>query len=469
MVAALLVGCGEDAPATEGGEAGDATVEDGGDAADVPEWVEPTYEYSGSSTDDGTVLNIYCWNDEFYNRVKDHCPGFEAGEKDEATGNLSGTWNGTPVVFYITANADNAYQNNLDTHLAAQESASAEDKIDIFLVEADYAVKYIDSNASLTLADVGITDADVADQYAYTQTIVTDMHGNLKASSWQGAPGVLAYNRPVALEVLGSDDPVEVQKAVADWKTFNETAAKMQEAGYNMVSSVYDTYRVYSNNVTSKWVENGVINVDANIKAWVDDSMAMVEAGTAGTHDLWSPEWNEGFYPDGKVFCYFGPAWLVNFCMAADQEGSVANTGDWGAVAGPQTFYWGGTWLVAANGTDNVSLVKDMILTMTTDDAVMKEIVTVDLDYVNNKSVIDEMVNSDYESPVFGGQNPYPLYAENVDAIDLSNLCKYDQGCNEAFQKCMKDYFLGNKTYEEAYEDFVKEVIIKYPELEAYN
>ncbi len=69
-------------------------------------------------------------------------------------------------------------------------------------------------------------------------------------------------------------------------------------------------------------------------------------------------DWKKGFYPDGKVFCYFGPAWLVNFSMAAEDEGSIANLGGWGATQGPQGFFWGGTWICAANGTDNPSLVK---------------------------------------------------------------------------------------------------------------
>ncbi len=487
MVAALLVGCSGDADTgADAGNAdgGDTTVEDGGEGdggADVPAWEDATYDYAGSSTDDGTVLNIYCWNDEFYRRVRDHYPGFVEGETDPETGNISGEIDGTKVVFYITANADNAYQNNLDTKLAAQANASAEDKIDIFLIEADYALKYVDTNASLALSDLGITDADVANQYQYTKDVVTDMHGNLKGSSWQGCPGVLIYNRAAATEVLGADDYDTVQAAVADWDTFNATAAKMKEAGYLMTSTVYDSYRVYSNNVTSKWVQNGVITVDANIAKWCEDAKAMVDNGYSTTYDLWSTEWSAGFYPEGKVFCYFGPAWLVNFSMAAqiDTDGdgatdawnpdSIGGQGGWGAVKGPQGFYWGGTWACAANGTDNATLVKNVILTMTTDEAVLEEIVLQDDDFANNTVVMDKIAKSDYESYVFGGQNPIGVYAEGVSTVDLSNISKYDQACNETFQACMKEYFLGNQTYDEAYAEFVKQVIEKHPELEMYN
>ena len=239
-----------------------------------------------------------------------------------------------------------------------------------------------------------------------------------------------------------------------------------KEAGYSMVSSVNDTYRVYSNNVTSPWVVDGKINIDANIMKWAEDSKAMVDAGYTGTHELWSDDWSKGFYPEGKVFCYFGPAWLVNFSMAADQEGSVGNLGQWGGTEGPQGFYWGGTWICAATGTDNVDLIKDIMLQMTTNEEIMKGIVVKDDDFVNNKPAMEAMAkDTSYSSKILGGQNPLAMYAAGAEKIDLSNLSAYDQGCNEEFQNAMKNYFDGVSTYEEALADFYKKIGIKYPEL----
>ncbi len=109
-------------------------------------------------------------------------------------------------------------------HLLAQDYAAADDKIDLFLLEADYALKYVDTDYTMPVADLGITDEDLKDQYQYTKDIVTDSNGVLKGVSWQGCPGVLFYNREAAKEVLGSDDPSEVQNYVSDWDTFNDTA-----------------------------------------------------------------------------------------------------------------------------------------------------------------------------------------------------------------------------------------------------
>ena len=414
---------------------------------------------------DGKVLNVYCWNDEFQRRVQDHYPDYEI--VDATTGKIGDV----TVKWNITANADNAYQNNLDNTLLNQESAAADDKVDIFLIEADYALKYIDSDYALPIADLGIKEADIADQYKYTQDIVTDGKGVLKGLSWQGCPGVLFYNRDAAKEVLGSDDPATVQAAVKDWDTFVATAEKAKAAGYNMVSSVMDTYRTYSNNVSTKWVVDGKIKVDANLEKWVQDSKKLVDAGMAGTHSLWSTEWSAGFYPEGKVFCYFGPAWLVNFSMAAKNEdqswntASIGGQGKWGATEGPQGFFWGGTWICAATGTDNGDLIKDIMLKLTTDATIMKGIVEKDDDFVNNKKAMEEMANSDYTSYILGGQNPLKMYMNGVADLDLSNLSKYDQACNEEFQNAMKNYFDGNATYDEALELFYKSVIEKHPEL----
>ena len=109
--------------------------------------------------------------------------------------------------------------------------------------------------------------------------------------------------------------------------------------------------------------------------------------------------------------------------MAADTEGSIGYNGGWGAAQGPQGFFWGGTWICAAQGTDNANLVKDIMLKMTTDDDIMKDIVVDDDDFVNNSTVMNGMAdgsikvkdNKEYSSKILGGQNPLPMYCAGVE------------------------------------------------------
>jgi hypothetical protein len=450
MVAGMLTACGGSADSASTGASADGNAADA-TAADAP----------AAAGDEGKVLNIYCWNEEFKSRVADHYPGYtETDATSGKIGDVTVKWN-------ITPNENNAYQNNLDEALLKQADAAADDKIDIFLVEADYALKYVDADVSMPVADLGITDADIANQYKYTQDVMTDSNGKLKGLSWQGCPGVLIYNREAAKEVLGSDDPAEVQKSVADWDTFLKTAEQMKAKGYSMTSTTNDAYRVFSNNVSSKWVQDGVVKVDPSIMKWVEMTKKMVDAKEVGsTSDLWSDDWSKGFYPDGKTFCYFGPAWMINFSMAADTEGSIANAGGWGATEGPQGFFWGGTWICAAQGTDNASLVADIMKQLTTNKDIMLDIVAKDSDFVNNKPAMEEAATKDeYAFAPLGGQNPLAMFCNGAEKCDLSNQCEYDQGCNEEFQKAMKNYFDGNATLDQALEMFNSAIVEKYPEL----
>lgn len=449
-----LVACGGNDDATTEAKKDDTTTEAAKDDAS-----DATSEAEVSGSDEGKVLNIYAWNEEFKSRITDHYPGYE--EVDATHGKIGDV----DVVWTITPNNDNAYQNNLDQQLLKQADASADDKIDIFLVEADYALKYSDTDYTMAVSDLGITDDELANQYDYTKKILEDSNGVLKGVSWQSTPGVLIYNREIAKDMWGSDDPAEVQKHVSDWDTFYATGSELAAKGYKLTATVNDSYRVYSNNVSSKWVEDGKLNIDPQFKAWADAEKASYEAGQTTTGDLWSDEWSAGFYPDGKVFAYFGPAWLINFSMGQDDEKSIAHAGGWGATEGPQAFYWGGTWICAATGTDNPTLVADIMRKMTTDETILKDIVSKDSDCINNKNVLSSLASDDsFEFSVLGGQNPFGLFTENVEKIDLSNLSAYDQGCNESFQKIMKDYFSGQyATYDEAIEAFKQDVATKYP------
>ncbi len=177
---------------------------------------------SAPAAAEGKVLNIWCWNDEFQSRFNDYYPEVKEIAEDKSTTTLK---DGTTVKWTINANENNNYQNKLDEALLNQDSAADDDKIDIFLIEADYALKYVDSDYALDVkADIGLTDADLAGQYQYTKDIVT-VDGSQRGTTWQATPGLFAYRRSIAKDVLGTDDPAEVQTYLSDWDKFNDVAA----------------------------------------------------------------------------------------------------------------------------------------------------------------------------------------------------------------------------------------------------
>ncbi len=455
-----VAGCGETTddtttttPAAPADDAADTTTE-----ADVADDAEDTP--AADTAEEGKVLNVYCWNTEFQGLYNSY-----AADIAEAAG--------VTVNWVINTNEGGVYQQKLDEALAAQASAAADDKVDIFLIEADYALKYTASPYCMNIADLGITADDLANQYAYTQQVAT-VDGNLKAVSWQATPGLFAYRRSIAQEVLGTDDPAAVQERLSDWAKFDEVAAEMKAAGYYMLAGYADAYRTFSNNVSTPWVVDGTLTVDPNLMTWVEQTKAYTDAGYHNKASLWDATWTAEQGPAGKTFGFFYSTWGINFTLLgnsladADAPQEVGNGiyGDWAVCEGPESYYWGGTWICAATGTDNAGLIADIMKRMTCDTATMKQLTMDTQDYTNNKVAMEELANDpSFGSAFLGGQNHIALFAAAAPNIDCSNMSAYDQLANEQFQECMKDYFNGEVDQATALNNFYAKMKDTYPEL----
>lgn len=412
----------------------------------------------GLSADTGKTLVIYCWNDEFQNRFNDYFFN-EAKNKNLLP-------NGVKIEWVITPTESNAYQNKLDETLPRNEELADDERIDIFLIEADYALKYVNSEYSLDIInEVGLTEKELENQYQYTKDIVTSADGVLKGTSWQATPGLFAYRRSIAKEVLGTDDPVEVQKKLSDWKKFEEVAEQMKAKDYYMLSGYDDAYRPFVNNISGPMVKDGKLKLDQKVFDWIEQTKKFTDNGWNQKTTLWSNEWSQGQGPEGRVFGYFYSTWGINFTLL---ENSVENIeaplqvgngifGDWAVCEGPASFYWGGTWICAAKGTDNLNLVRDIMRKLTCDRATMKLITLETLDFTNHKQAMKEIAEDpEYGSSFLGGQNHIALFVKSAEKIDMKNASFYDQTITEEIQTAMKDYFDGEVDLETALNNFYK-------------
>ena len=393
----------------------------------------------------GKVLNICVWNEEFQDRFNK----FYARRLPS----------GVSVKWILTPNQGSAYQDKLDEYMLAQSEAAADAKIDIFLLDVK--------------KEIGLTDADLSQQYKYTKDTMTDGRGNLKGVSWQACPAGFIYRRSFAKEVLGSDDPGEVQRQLDSWDKFDAVAAKMKANGYYMLSGFDDAFRVFTDNVTSPWVVNGKINIDPQVRRWIQQTKEYTDKGYNARANLWSALSGQGAGKDGKVFGYFGPGWFIDFCLAgwaADDASKPyvagnGSCGDWAFCEGPQAFSWGGTWICGARGTDNLDIVKDIMYVMTCDKETAKKISEQTGDFTNNEAAMSEMARSNYRNEFLGGQNHLALLLQNVRKIDKSNISPYDQGMTEKLMGSMTDYFHGAVSEDQAWNNFFTAIKETYPNL----
>jgi hypothetical protein len=408
---------------------------------------------AAGTAEQGKVFNIYAWNEEFkgffekYYKVPD----------------------GVTVNWVIVPNDGGGYQKALDEALLNQGSAAADDKVDMFLAEADYILKYTNSDATQDVTKLGVTDFSNA--YPYTVQAASDSNGVVKGVSFQCCPSAMIYRRSIAKDVLGTDDPAKVQELVGSWSKFNDVAKQAKAKGYYITASDAETYRVFSNNVSAPWVDsNNNLQIAPEIQAWIDQAEMFSKNGYTLNTGIWDDEKNVQMFKDGKTMCFFGPAWYFNFCMGNAQDETKGCSGDWAICEGPAAHFWGGTWLLAATGSDNTAMLADVMNTFINNEDVCTKLVKDEAQFSNNQKVNNTIAaDPNYGSAFLGGQNDTAVFAAMSGNIKFQNQTIYDQICNEQIQSNMREYFKGEVTKDQAMQNFYKAVKENYPAVNVPN
>ena len=387
----------------------------------------------------GKVFNIYAWNEEFKGFFEKYYTVPE----------------GVTVNWIINPSDGGVYQQKLDEALLNQEGAAADEKVDMFLAEADYIGKYVNSPYTMDVSSFGFENAPT--EYEYTIKAASDDSGICKGVSFQCCPAAVIYRKSIAKDVLGTDDPAEVQAAIDSWEKFDAVAAQAKEKGYYMTASFAETFRAFSNNCTTPWVDaDGNLQFDDQITAWMNQTKNYIENGYTLTAGIWDQEKTDQMYKNGKTMCFFGPAWYYNFCMTNAMDPENGCVGDWCIVKGPQAYFWGGTWLLAATGSDNTDMLKDIFETFTSNEEVCSNLVEQDNQFPNNTAVVDKYANDESygNTAILDGQNDIAVFAELAGDIKWENHTNYDQLLNEGLQNKLQEFYNGSVDEETAMKNF---------------
>ncbi len=460
VIAGTLAGCGSEPKQSSNAD----TNADAGNAGGASN----AEDVDTAGEEEGKIINIYCWNNEFRERVE---LVYSEVKETSADGTVTTLNDGTEIHWIINPNQDGVYQQKLDEALLNQANAADDDKVDIFLSETDYVNKYTDAEAdvAMPLTELGINpDTDLADQYSFTKVTASDMNGVQRGSTWQCCPGLLVYRRDIAKDVFGTDDPEEIGAKVKDWDTMKATAEELKAKGYYTFASYADTFRLYGNSIDAPWVAEGdtAIKVDQKIMNWVNDSKEWLDAGyfDPTVKGQWNADWNQAMGSASKVFAFLFPAWGIDFTLSPNWDGE---SGAWAVTNPPQEYNWGGSYVHACKGTDNPQHVKDIILAVTANKDNLLKISKEKTDFTNTQSSMREAAADDanFSSEFLGGQNPFKYFAPVAENIVIAPLSAYDQGCVELIQNTFGDYFQGNVDYDKAKANFETAIKERYPEI----
>jgi hypothetical protein len=137
-----------------------------------------------------------------------------------------------------------------------------------------------------------------------------------------------------------------------------------------------------------------------------------------------------------------------------DYDESASSYGDWKAILGPSSYYWGGTWIVVPPTCDNADIAKDIIEFFTINTESMEWYAKNSSDYCNNDEAISNIIASGHTFDFLGGQDQYALFQEQVANIDVSVMTGYDQTINNAFIEAVNSYCYDGVSKDDALNSF---------------
>lgn len=441
-----LAACGDDSDdtttasttesTTEAAKTDDTDADDGGDVAEVTSTAIEAPDTTGWTEDD--KIYAYSWDEDFSTKLKIVLAAYPEYEQyvEFVTLGLGGT--------------SDEYKTAIDTALESGDKYPS-------LIPADNDVaKYWseDDTKTANLYDLGFTDEMLSNSYDFALQYGTT-NGELKCVTWQACPGSVFYRRDIAQAVFGTDDPDTIQTYLADWDTFFETAETLKAAGYQIVSGPSDVKYAIWDTQSQPWVTDTgsaeVLTLDSAVTEYLETGKKIYDNGYSNNTSLWDGSWANDMTDSATVFCFFGCPWFIG-----SMQGNGATDGNWGAVVGPTSYHWGGTYVCVGKDTNNPELCAFLLYELTCDPDIGVAITNQTGDCVNNKAANERLINGELSddnaaAAFLGGQNPIEIWAAAAEGINLSNVTYQDATIKNYIDEAAAAYNAGTySTVEEA-------------------
>lgn len=384
------------------------------------------------------------------------------------------------------------YTSHVDTLLAAD--ATAEDAPDIFTLEAAFVKKYVNSDWTADLKDLGFTDDDFATCIPAMLQIGQNPEGVQKGLAWQSTPGALMYRADLAEKYLGVTTPEEFQEKVADWDAFLETAEELKEASdgaCKMFCATGDIWNAYQYNRSQGWVVDGKLVIDDVLYDFLDLVKTAEEEDLYAKGMAWQETWFAGMNGTNEIMCYLLPTWGLHYVLKPNcvpgADGSMSDEelkklsdenggtyGLWRMVAGPVGYSWGGTWVganaakVAAADDAKKAAIKEVIRFFTLDPDFLYTYAKDSGDFVSNNAVVDKIIEEGgTPNPFLGGQDHYSIFAQAANLANASTMTDYDEAMNKLWDdNVTQPYIKGEVDLDTAIANFKAAVSAQFEGIE---
>ncbi len=363
--------------------------------------------------------------------------------------------------FIEISNNDGSYTEKLDAVLSDGNEAP-----DIFTCDEVYARKYLASDNTIAINDLGIDYAELTNMFDYTLRFASDDKDVIKGLAWKACPCGVFYERSVAEQYLGTSDPNELAASFATWESVLAAARTVNTASegeVKLISGYTETYNAFLSTRETGWIMDGSLNIDPQLEGFFDYAKSLYEEDLTFRAEQWSSSWKDSM-SDRSVVSYWGSLQFAKYELGLNPgEGTAVNptAGDWGLTTAPVSYFDGGTWVMASKYCDKKATSADVIRAVCINEDNLKDMVN-NGEFVNNVKLMTSAAADDkFALEWLGGQNPYPVLLDAALKAGASNLDVNEDDFQKAFNSVVGPYCEGSfesvQEAKEALEDQLSE------------
>ena len=361
---------------------------------------------------------------------------------------------------FVEINDKDEYQQKLDAVLADGTNAP-----DIFICDAAYAQKYLASDNTLAINDIGIDYAEMTNMFNYTLQFASDEETVIKGLAWKACPTGVFYEKSLADQYLGTSDPSELAASFATWDAVLASSRKVNEASEGSVKLISGSTEIFDAFLTDRnsgWIMDGTVNIDPNIEGLFDFAKTLYTDELTFNDERWSESWSERM-SDKTVVSYWGSYQFAKYQLALNPgEGSSVNptSGDWGVTTAPVSYYSGGSWVMASKYCDKKATSADIIRAVCINEDNLKDMVNKG-DFVNSVKLMTQASADDkFAFEWLGGQNPYPVLLNSAMNADASYVIVDEDEYSNAYKAVVGAYLEDSfESVDEAVEAFKEQLV----------
>ncbi|MCL2199871.1 MAG: hypothetical protein FWB80_13210 [Defluviitaleaceae bacterium] len=417
---------------------------------------------------EGVEIIIYGWNDELstaMERYKEMHPDF--------------LFTFRPVTHFT--DWDGSYEIGLNAALLA----GGADAPHVFFVEQAFVVNYTQyyfAHHALPYSELLGGDVHPFIERAQIPSFIVDAgtnrQGEVVGLGFQHTGSGFIYRRDLAAQIWGDaylNDTALMTARIGggsgNWNAFLTAAADADAAGVSMLSDMEDAWQAIRQS-PNPWIQNDRLVIDDQRMSYLDIGKALYQGGFTNVGGTWNDSWFADMSGTGArpVLGFLGPAWLINYVIAGNSGDTYGN---WGLVAAPDPFAWGGTWsIVNRAASDEVRAgLAELIYWLKLDTSDTGFLYMFGGGTLYDDSAIDYFLAMDMVSsavvqdrlspylPFLGGQNMAPVFLEAGRTFSSSGWGPFDREINGSFGDWAMAYFRDEMTRDEMLAAFRQEIL----------